>query len=225
MKKYKVISFDMFQTLVNVNERIPVIWKRLYGNQYTKDLGMAAAKAVVDNIPAAYEKSIYPFRNMEEMFFDVAEHAKKQVGFEAEPEEAAYQLMYQHGFAPFYEEVPALMDRIAKDFTIIISSDASHLMIEPIIGKLKADRVFISDDLECYKGDHSGKFFQTVLDEMNIEPDKILHIGDSSADIIGADSVGMDSCWINREQRTWKGSIAPDYIIHSLNDILRIIIN
>lgn len=36
-KQYKVISFDLFQTLVNVNENIFKIWDTVLPNQCTQE--------------------------------------------------------------------------------------------------------------------------------------------------------------------------------------------
>lgn len=223
MKKYKVISFDMFQTLVNVDERVPEIWKGVLGDEYTKEKGEIGARAIISNLSSAYERSIHPFLNMEEMFIECARNAIEQMGDKTIPEKIAYHLMYQHGYAPFYEDALSTIKKLGQEYTVIISSDSSHLMVNPLLAKCKVEKAFISDDMCCYKGDESGKFFRSVLAQLKISPDQIIHIGDSSVDIIGAHAAGIDSCWINRNHKEWKESITPDYIIYNLNDIFDII--
>ncbi|MTI48936.1 MAG: HAD family hydrolase [Firmicutes bacterium] len=56
-----------------------------------------------------------------------------------------------------------------------------------------------------------------------VKPEKKLHIGDAGSDIIGANRVGIKTCWINRSQKEWKNEIKPTYTIHSLEEILGIL--
>ena len=45
---------------------------------------------------------------------------------------------------------------------------------------------------------------------------RIFHIGDMHADIVGANRVGITTCWLNREGKAWNLSIKPDYEVGSL---------
>jgi len=66
MRQYKVISFDIFQTLVDVNERIPQIWKEILGDAYTKEAGQLGAGCIVKQIGPLYEAVCRHFIPMEE---------------------------------------------------------------------------------------------------------------------------------------------------------------
>lgn len=222
MKRYKVISFDMFQTLVNLNARVSEIWQGILEEEYSEEKCEIGAEAIFTNLPPAYRKAINPFMTMEEVFMECAASVVKQTGYDVTPYKVAYNLMYQHGQAPFYEESLDVIKKLKEKYSVIISSDASPSMVEPLLAQINADKAFISDDIRCYKGETSGKFFKIVLSELNIKPDEMLHVGDSFADIVGAKNAGIDACWINRDNRVWNHTLQPDYIIHNLNEILDI---
>ncbi len=71
-----------------------------------------------------------------------------------------------------------------------------------------------------YRKPHPS-IFQLAINHFELEPCEILFVGDSlSADILGAQKVGMKTAWINRKQG--QADIVPDYELISLEDLLRI---
>lgn len=223
--KYKVISFDVFQTLADVNERIPDIWQGILKEEYTKDKAVKGAKAILKSYPDVYEKAVIgdKFLTMEEIYFECAARAMDMVDFDASSQDVAYNLMYQHSKAPFYAEVLECIKKLHQQYQIILSSDSSHLMVDELICNVDYDTAFISDDIRSYKGDKKGGFFNFVLSHLDVEPKQILHIGDSVADILGANKAGIDTCWINRDDRKWINDIVPNYIIKDLYDLMNIL--
>ena len=67
---YQVISLDLFQTLADVNARIPEIWKEILGEQYTDRRARAGAEAIVSAYPKVLKKSFSEngFCDMEEIY-------------------------------------------------------------------------------------------------------------------------------------------------------------
>jgi 2-haloalkanoic acid dehalogenase type II len=223
--KYKIISFDIFQTLVDVNKRIPDIWRGVLKEEYTEDKGIRGATAVLSALPEVFGNAIKSekFKTMEEVYLECAEKAVKKLDFAASASNVSYHLMFQHSKAPFYPEVLNCIAKLKQKYEIILSSDSNHLMVDDLICRLEYKKAFISDDLKCYKGDPNGKFFRFVLQSLNISPDEILHIGDSSSDIEGAHKAGITSCFINRNNRKWNHLVQPDYVIRDFNELLDIL--
>jgi putative hydrolase of the HAD superfamily len=63
--------------------------------------------------------------------------------------------------------------------------------------------------------------FQLAIKHFQLQTGEILFVGDSpSADILGAQGVGMKTAWINRKKA--QADICPDYELESLEDLLRI---
>lgn len=226
--KYKVISFDIFQTLVDVNKRIPDIWRGILKDEYTEEKAAEGAKAVMGVLPEVYESAVQSeeFLTMEQVYLDCAEKAVKTMSFEVQPRDVVDNLMLQHAKAPFYPEVLECLHRLRKSYGIVLSSDSSHAMVDGLIESVPHDRAFISDDLQSYKGGPNGKFFHSVLQMLDIAPEEVIHIGDSPADVLGARRAGITSCLISREGQHWSGSecqIKPDILIRSFCDLDRIL--
>lgn len=77
-------------------------------------------------------------------------------------------------------------------------------------------KVFTSEDAKSYKP--RPELFEMALKETGLNPQEIVHIGDSlSSDIEGASNLGINTIWINRNNKE-----IPDGIITvaSCNDIL-----
>ncbi|MNE75642.1 Pyrimidine 5'-nucleotidase YjjG [compost metagenome] len=79
--------------------------------------------------------------------------------------------------------------------------------------------MFTSEQFQSYKNDENNIMFKEMLKFYNADPSKVLHIGDSVSDIVGANREGITTCWLNRNKRTWEHQVKPDYVIESLNDL------
>jgi len=225
--KIKIVSFDIFQTLVDVNKRIPQIWKGILGDEYTDEKGFIGSNSIISNYPAALESALLSgrFCNMRDVYLECAKSVTEQTGYDVSIQSIVDNLLFQHSQAPFYDDVFPCFHSLLGNYKIILSSDSNHTMVDTLIKNIPACEIFISDDLSAYKSGFDGAFFKTVLNKMNADPDEILHIGDSSADIIGARNAGIRSCWLNRENRTWNHTFKPDYTITSLSEINDILEN
>ncbi len=219
MDKIKIISLDIFQTLVDVNARTSVIWKNILDDNYTDEKAREGANAILKTLPSAYAHGSDSFLKMTDVFELCAEEAVKQLSFSVDPKVVAYHLMCQHGYAPFFPDVLPNLTKLKAKFSVIVSSDSNHLMVDPILDTVKPDIAFISDDLGAYKGDISGLFFQRALESLKVPAYEILHIGDSQSDVLGAKKAGISACWMNRNGLEWQADIKPDFIISSLDEL------
>jgi putative hydrolase of the HAD superfamily len=71
-----------------------------------------------------------------------------------------------------------------------------------------------------YRKPHPS-IFQLAINHFQLQPNEILFVGDSpSTDILGAQSVGMKTAWVNRKNQ--QTDLNPDYELNSLDDLLRI---
>jgi putative hydrolase of the HAD superfamily len=75
------------------------------------------------------------------------------------------------------------------------------------------------------------EIFQAVLDELEVAPDEVLHVGDSlRADVAGAAPVGMRTAWITRRVRDPEARLrehegpAPDHQVADLSEILEFVV-
>lgn len=224
--KFELLCIDMFQTLVNVNTRIPFIWKRILRDKYNESLALECAKSVGRNVVNGFHQNASDnekFVNLKTMFKPFFETVLKEMNILFDAEEAVKIFMDEHTNATPYDDVESFFSSIGGALPICLVTDADHEMVSPLLKKYRFDKVFISEKVMSYKNSPSSKIFKEVLKHYSINPDKVLHIGDSSSDVIGANRVGVKTCWVNREGVEWKYHPYPNYIIKSLREVADII--
>ncbi len=76
-----------------------------------------------------------------------------------------------------------------------------------------------------YRKPHPS-IFMIAVDKLSLPVEEILFVGDSlESDIKGSQQVGMTAVWINRENENRSNGIVPDFEIHNLSDISKIVSN
>jgi putative hydrolase of the HAD superfamily len=78
------------------------------------------------------------------------------------------------------------------------------------------DRIFTSEQLGCYKAQADGRFFGAIIDHYGVRPEDIIHIGDGTLEMVGANKAGLTTCWLNRAGSTWSHNVRPDCEVRSL---------
>jgi haloacid dehalogenase superfamily, subfamily IA, variant 1 with third motif having Dx(3-4)D or Dx(3-4)E len=224
--KFDLLSIDMFQTLVNVNTRIPFIWKRILREKYNEKFAYECAKSVSKNVVNEFHQSVSEskdFINLKTMFKPFFESTLKEMNVLFDAEDAVSIYLDEHTKATPYDDVENFFKCIGNAIPVCLVTDADYEMVLPILKKYKFDEVFISEKALSYKNEPNSRIFRDVLKHYSISPERILHIGDSSSDIAGANRVGIKTCWINRENRKWIYSPNPDYVINSLSEVVNIL--
>ena len=80
---------------------------------------------------------------------------------------------------------------------------------------------YISMDIGYDKPDR--RFYDFALNDAQLSADEVLMVGDSmTTDIIGAQQVGIDTCWFNPTHRPI-GDTQPTYEIHDLLSLLTVL--
>jgi len=226
MRNFDVVCIDMFQTLVNIYTRRNIIWQRILGEEYSIELqeryGQQLDKQIFErfHIHVCEAKE---FLNLKSIFEIYLSQIFKENDLNYDANKAAEIFTSEHGLAVAYEDTELFFKAVGKDYPICLVSDADNNMIMPLLDKFKFDKIFISEQIGAYKKDHENKMFKKVLEYYKVEPKRILHIGDASSDIIGANNVGITTCWINRHDYQLKCDTEPMYKIKSLGEVFPIL--
>jgi len=226
MARFKVISVDMFQTLVDVNSNHRSFWREVLREEYT------AAKA--DEYTASwaevfstYVNSVYQrengFVSLKTICEDCFDEVFQRLDISFDPVRAAQIQFDLHKIAPAYEDTECFLEAAGQNYPVCLVSDADEEMILAQLERFQFDRVFISERLESYKNDPDSRLFQAVLDRYQTNPETIIHIGDSYSDVFGANLVGITSCWLNRNGTPWEHDTKPDFIVSSLAEAVDLI--
>jgi HAD superfamily hydrolase (TIGR01509 family) len=224
--KYDLICIDMFQTLVDVNTRVPFIWQRILKDRYSVELTERCVKLVSRKVHSGFHEGVSKtkeFNNLQTMFTPWFEEISKETELGFNSKEAAEIFLNEHGNSSLYDDTLPFFELINGQIPICLVSDADNIMVEPLLKKFKFDSVFVSESIGSYKNDPESRIFLKVMEKYQIKPERILHIGDSSSDINGANKVGIKSCWINRNGLEWRYDGKPDYTIESLVEVLDLI--
>ena len=224
--RYDLICIDMFQTLVDVNTRIPFIWQRILRDRYTVEATERCAKLVSRKIINGFHEGVsktIEFSNLKTLFTPWFEEIAIETELGFNPQDAVEIFLSEHGNSSLYDDAIQFFELIDEKIPVCLVSDADNIMIAPLLEKFNFDSVFISESICSYKNDPESRIFLEVLEHYQVNPKRVLHIGDSSSDIRGANKVGIKGCWINRNGSEWRYDGKPDYIIKSLIEVLDLI--
>lgn len=127
--------------------------------------------------------------------------------------------------SPFvYEETYEVLDQLKEKFKLLLMTNGSpslqniKLQITPKIAPY-FDHILISGAFGRGKPDPS--IFKHALEVVGLTADDVLMVGDNlMTDILGASQVGIQSVWINREEKPISKEVIPTYTINNLRELL-----
>lgn len=224
MGRFEVISLDMFQTLVNVDSRKEQIWKRILQESFTSEMASEYGRSLLNHYYSVSTEArrLGQFVLTRDIYRSSFERIFEQYYISYDCFDAVEILFHEHRMSEFYEETEDVLKRLIKEFRVCIVSDTDIMML-PEFYKNYQIPLFASEQYLSYKNDHDNRMFQEVIQHYGIEPSKVIHIGDTASDVLGAKRAGMSACWINRDKQQWNQDIQPDYIIQSLVEIFDIL--
>lgn len=226
MKKYKVISIDLFQTLVNIETRSEFIWKRILKDEYTEEKrkkykGLTSQK-VVHVFHETYSKQ-NTFMTLREIFTLCFYEMFEEENVAYCHNEAVDVFMDEHNHSEWYEDSIQFLKDARNHYKICLLTDADDEMIDQLIDHTIFDHVMTSESVRSYKKNENGKMFKKVMEHFKCSPDEMLHIGDASSDMIGAHRLSIDTCWINRHEYKKHFFIKPTYEVNNLKALMKIL--
>lgn len=126
-----------------------------------------------------------------------------------------------------YEETFRLLDHLKGKYKLLLLTNGSpDLQQEKLDGVPNLipyfDHIIISGAFG--KGKPDASIFRHALEKLGIEPEEGVMVGDKlTTDILGANTVGMTSVWINRHGMQRTDEIVPTHEITHLEQLLPII--
>jgi FMN phosphatase YigB (HAD superfamily) len=226
-REFDVVSIDLFQTLVSIDSRRHHIWRAVLGERYSENLAEEYWTLTSDVVMEHFHRltSQRKFLPLKSIFEEAFVELFRVIKLDFDPREAAHIFVTQHALAAWYEETRTFLDSVAGKYPLCLITDADADMLSPsLLNLCHFDSVFISAEFSSYKNDVESKFFSAVVEHYGIPPERILHIGDGSSDVLGARRVGMTTCWVNRNGRSWQyHRIRPDYTVRALLEVSSIL--
>ena len=225
MAAIRVVSIDLFETLVDVSIGRHAVWPTFLGEESSParvehdwTVITEALFTALDqlNASAQYQSLDAVFQAC---FTDV--FARLRIAFD--PAEAARVLARHHADSPWFPDAVPSLDDIRGRYRLCLASDADDGMLGPHVRQYPFDMCFTSERLRVYKGDAQNRFFRALVGHYAIAPQHVLHVGDSPQEIVAAQRMGLETCWVNRNGRRWPHGGAPAYEVTSLEDLVTLL--
>lgn len=130
--------------------------------------------------------------------------------------------------SPFvYEETYEVLDQLKEKYTLLLITNGSPSLqnikleitpeIAPYFGHILISGAF-------GKGKPDPSIFEHALEIVGLTADEVLMVGDNlMTDILGSSRVGMQSVWINREEKLSSEEVKPTYTIENLRELLTLL--
>jgi len=123
---------------------------------------------------------------------------------------------------PYQETVEAIA-KLGETFRLAIFSNADDAFVLPLIKEhgLQFESVFSSESARIYKPHPEA--FKRILNKLGLPPKSCWYVGDHLwDDVYGASQVGMQTVWINRDNREFDGRVRPVQEIKSLLELVNL---
>ena len=123
---------------------------------------------------------------------------------------------------PLYDDALPAVEWAAKRFPTAIVSDIDTWMLaeNPALPRLPLAGYVTSEQDRSYKAMADCTMFQRAAEILACEPEGILHVGDSPADVLSARRAGARVVWLNRDgYDSLDGAPEPDRVIHALAEL------
>ena len=224
---FQLLSLDLFQTLVDLNEITSSLWQRILGRPCHSEELTQLSSLLQEGYRPYYRKAPFQpfFQSMASIFELGFQHVAERVNLPVSPRKATELFLEEHNNAPFFPDALELLRWANGRITVALSSDADESMVKPLLEKIPCQYVFLSQQLQCYKQDINGRFFQFLLNETGVPPDQVLHVGDGIPDVIGPRRSGIASCQISRKENLFaipSENVYPDFKVSSLIQVLEL---
>ena len=220
----KVISTDLFRTLVKVDENREVIWQTLMGEGYEDEIARKywdrSTEILFKNLDTA-AATLTPFKKIRDIFIESYKELFAEINFQYDPRSATEIMFQGHKLDHLFDDARPFLETAGNRYPICLSTDCDCDMLDGIEQIYGFDKIFVSEQMRTYKA--HPRFFTQVLQHYQLKPENILHIGDSKSDILTPKRLGLQTCWLNRSGEPWKHEIQPDFEVRTLLDILGIL--
>jgi 2-haloacid dehalogenase len=212
----KLISFDVFGTLISVRESSYGAFKRILDYVGTNRVDVKAFWEHWEHRNIAHYRE--PYRTYRQICKLSLEETFAHFGLTGE---ASLINHYFDAFPRFslYDDVVRTLDRLSRRYRLAVVSniDDDLLALTPL--QRKFDLVCTAERAKGYKPD--GALFRYLIELAGCAKEEILHVGQSQfTDLVGGKPLGLTIAWINRRQVALDDSVPrPDFIFTDIQSL------
>ena len=214
----KAVILDAYGTIFNTGTGSVDMMREILKQNGREDLDPTTVYARFKQLHRQHIDTLESFITEAEVFaLDMAE-ISREYGLRRDPAEDVKIMLSIQGTRIAYPDSKAAIERMQEKVPVIIGSttDAAPLMKDLARAGILPNRIFTSEEMRIYKP--FPRFYETILEALDIRPQEALFAGDSLLDdVYGPHNAGMKTCWINRKNAVLKDDDPrPDHIAKNL---------
>lgn len=220
--RYEAILLDFYGTLVAADDEVikaictPLTSdevRRAFGNRWFQLFAAACHEAHGDD-----------FKSQRTLAASSLSTAMQEFSIQADPAMALAPLYAYWQQPPGFAESQQFLAACPLPICIVSNIDNDDILSAADHHGWHFQSLVTSESARAYKP--RAEIFVAALALLKLTPRAVLHVGDSlSADIRGAQALGMDTAWINRNYRSLPtGQTAPTFILPTLLELFKQII-
>ena len=216
----KMMSFDVFGTLISVRDSSYGAFERIAADAGARDLDVKAFWEHWEHRNIAHYWD--PYRSYREIcelsLAETFEH------FEVHGDSRLIEYYFE-AFPSFflYEDVVRTLDQLSSRYKLAVVSNIDDDLLASTPLRRNFDLVCTAERAKGYKPD--GTLFRYLIENSGCARDEILHAGQSQfTDLVGGKPLGLTIAWINRRQIDLDASVPrPDFVFPDIQSLGRIV--
>ena len=220
MKKIKVIIFDAYGTLFDVNsaaekckEKIGDKWESFANYWRTTQLEYTWLRSLMKR---------------HKDFWQVTEDSldKSLLAFKIDPKMRSELLNLYKILSTFPEVKEVLKNLKEKKYKISILSNGTPDLLDGLVKSNNLEKmfddIFSVEEVGIYKPD--AKVYDMPIKKYKVEKNEVVFLSANTWDVSGAGNFGFNSIWVNRNKNIFdKLDYIPHNEINNLNELLKLI--
>ena len=225
MHAIQLVSIDLFESLVDVSIGRHALWQTFLGATSTPARVEQAWTLTTQRLFTSLDQitAASTYQPLHAVFLACYREVFTHLQVAFDPEEAARAAVRYHAQSPWFPDAVPCLEAIRRRYRLCLASDADEAMVGEHVRQYPFDMCFTSERLQVYKGDAQNRFFDAVVCHYAIAPGQMLHVGDTPAEIVAAQRLGLQTCWVNRHGRAWPHTRSPAYEVASLEALVSLL--
>lgn len=226
----KAIIFDVFGTLIEVEKgssaRTILAKISSHGTNVVCGTSVVCGASVDEDKFLAEWRAFYAhhtadgcaFMTEREIFTARIKMFYDRYGVDGSPEAEVDSLLSGAFLRKAYKDVIPALSALRGRYKILLGSNTDNDVLEAVIKRngIRADGVFTSESLRCYKP--APRFFGSILERCSLSPREVIFVGDNPRDdVSGPKQLGIRTVLTDRSGSG--GDFGQDYTISSLTEL------
>jgi 2-haloalkanoic acid dehalogenase type II len=215
----KAVIFDAYGTLLR-NEGLMLIPQRIVA-----DHGLSVR---VDDVWRVWSELYFeatqvpPFRTLREIEREILPRVLREFAVSADAAPYVEMFFQVTTNVELYPETLDVLNALQPLHSGIVSN-ADHEHVAAWNFTLPVQFILVSETVQAYKPHQ--RVFQMALDQLGLQPQEVLHVGDSDVDDVkGAKAAGLQVAWVNRDGRPRRPDVPPpDFEMRDLTRLLTLL--